>query len=52
MWWDDSYFESLFVLPEQLEWIAPDVDLRIEKINTNNSTTPIGVERVALFKKL
>lgn len=50
IWRHRNIFESFTILPEQLEWLAADAGLRIEKMN--KCTTPIGVERVVLFKKL
>jgi len=50
VWRHRNIFESFTILPEQLEWMAAAAGLRIEKMN--KCTTPIGVERVVLFKKL
>ena len=50
IWRHRNIFESFTILPEQLEWMAAEAGLRIEKMN--KCTTPIGVERVVLFKKL
>jgi ubiquinone/menaquinone biosynthesis C-methylase UbiE len=50
IWRHRNIHESFTILPEQLEWMAAGAGLKIEKMN--KCTTPIGVERVVLFKKL
>jgi len=50
IWRHRNIFESFTILPEQLEWMAAEAGLRIEKMN--KCTTPIGVERVVLLNKL
>lgn len=50
IWRHRNVHESFTMLPEQLGWMAAEAGLRIEKMN--KCTTPIGVERVVLFRKL